>query len=324
MTRSISLRSALFLLILLSLSSLSLSAQNKTVNLKDFSFTLLANQVSNSNPLDLPFTSKSPFIELSIEEESDYGSVQEFLDEYTRFIRKYNVQTINGTSIGSVVERSTEQANTFILTGMVRNNISGAALLVEMRFQANNKVSESNALFMLRSFRSNAGAKPVTPVSPVNPAPVTNPANNRTPGNGVDVARILADHNKYRSALGIPGLTWSNELAAVAQRWANHLAIEQGCRFFHSSSEYGENLSMGSGASHNFTDAIEGWAAERKDFNYTTKQCNGNWAKCGHYTQIIWKSTTKVGCASAKCANGSIIIVCNYDPAGNMMGETPY
>jgi hypothetical protein len=43
----------------------------------------------------------------------------------------------------------------------------------------------------------------------------------------------------------------------------------------------------------------------------------------GHYSQIVWKTTTKVGCGFAE-SNGSDVLVCDYAPPGNVMGERAY
>jgi len=133
---------------------------------------------------------------------------------------------------------------------------------------------------------------------------------------------MLAAHNKWRAELDIPPLVWSNELAAEAQKWANKLK-RSGCDMKHSNSKYGENLYWSSGLNPRPEDVVASWASEKKYFNFKTKKCKGNWAKCGHYTQVIWKNTKKVGCAVVKCGNEQVW-VCNYDPAGNWSGQAPY
>ena len=133
---------------------------------------------------------------------------------------------------------------------------------------------------------------------------------------------MVAVHNKWRKALGLPPLVWSNKLAAEAQKWANKLK-RKGCKMQHSSSSYGENLYWSMGMLPTPEDVVDSWASERKFFNFKKKQCKGNWAKCGHYTQVIWRNTKKVGCAMVKCGDEQVW-VCNYDPPGNYSGEKPY
>ncbi len=135
-------------------------------------------------------------------------------------------------------------------------------------------------------------------------------------------------HNKVRSDVGAPALIWSPELAKYAQEWADHLA-KQGCKMQHRPREgqwvqkYGENIFWGKGMDYSALDASKSWYSEIEDYTYE-KVNDSNWNKTGHYTQMVWKNTTQVGIAVAKCSDGAIIIVANYNPPGNYMGETPY
>lgn len=88
---------------------------------------------------------------------------------------------------------------------------------------------------------------------------------------------------------------------------------------------YGENIYWGGGTNWSPTvlDAVADWGTERKNFNFNSKACKGG-ATCGHYTQIVWKNTTQVGCGVATCEDGYVIVVCNYNPPGNYTGEKPY
>ncbi|MBT3220365.1 MAG: hypothetical protein HN348_14865 [Proteobacteria bacterium] len=60
---------------------------------------------------------------------------------------------------------------------------------------------------------------------------------------------------------------------------------------------------------------------EQEYYNYGTNGCSDG---CGHYTQLVWSSTERVGCAFDNCADGSEIWMCTYDPPGNVVGEKPY
>ncbi len=143
-----------------------------------------------------------------------------------------------------------------------------------------------------------------------------------------DAQAALDFHNKARSDVGVPGLTWSNELAKFAQEWADHLA-SKGCDMEHRphsgkwAQKYGENIFWGKGMDYSALDASKSWYSEIDDYTYGIVN-DSNWNKTGHYTQMVWKNTTQVGIALAKCSDGAIIIVANYNPAGNYMGEAPY
>jgi pathogenesis-related protein 1 len=149
----------------------------------------------------------------------------------------------------------------------------------------------------------------------------------------VTIQQILDAHNAYRNEVGVPALTWSNDLAQFAQSWANELATNRGCVLQHRPNDesdpwnqkYGENIYAAGGTDWSPTvlDGIADWGTEKSDFDFDTKECK-NGAVCGHYTQMIWKSTTMVGCGIAKCPGGNVIVVCNYNPPGNYVGEKPY
>jgi uncharacterized protein YkwD len=153
------------------------------------------------------------------------------------------------------------------------------------------------------------------------------------PGTGSDLSEkdaqvALEYHNRVRKEVGAPPLQWSKELAAYAQEWAAHLAAK-GCSMAHRprsgewAQQYGENLFWGSNSLYSVKDACVSWYSEKKDF--TGPVFTGNEANVvGHYTQMVWRSTTKVGIGVARCSNGAIIIVANYDPPGNYLGENAY
>ncbi len=133
---------------------------------------------------------------------------------------------------------------------------------------------------------------------------------------------VIWRHNYWRKLAdpSIPKMKWSKTLASAARIWANELAKD--CEMRHSTSKYGENIFWGS-ISFNAKAVVDAWAEERHDYNYETNKCKEG-AQCGHYTQIVWRKTTEVGCAKVRCGTGNEIWVCMYNPAGNYVGEKPY
>ena len=135
-------------------------------------------------------------------------------------------------------------------------------------------------------------------------------------------AELLAAHNAYRENLGLPPLHWSNRLAVQAQRWADHLA-EIG-QLEHSGP--GQNLAMATAGTMSLTQLVDLWGSEQANFtdgDFPAISTTGNWADAGHYSQMVWKTTTEVGCGFAE-GNGLDVLVCDYDPPGNVMGERAY
>lgn len=136
---------------------------------------------------------------------------------------------------------------------------------------------------------------------------------------------ITEAHNRYRRKLNLPDLKWRNDIAAYAQIWANHLQKTNNCKMKHRKGrykikKYGENLAWSSGMRLNPWRVVEMWYNEVKDYDYASNSCR---AVCGHYTQVVWKTSLFVGCALARCSN-SEVWVCNYDPPGNYVGQRPY
>jgi pathogenesis-related protein 1 len=143
-----------------------------------------------------------------------------------------------------------------------------------------------------------------------------------------EAQRALDFHNKVRKDVNVPVLEWSRELAAYAQLWATKLATD-GCKVEHRpltgkwARIYGENIYFGTAKDLTALHASKAWYGEIKDYN-EEKLTMSNFAKVAHYTQMVWRTTSKVGVGQATCSSGATIIVANYSPMGNYMGQKPY
>merc|ERR1719219_1296137 len=127
----------------------------------------------------------------------------------------------------------------------------------------------------------------------------------------------LKKHNEYRALHGAPAMTLDAQACKQAQNWANHLAKTG--KFSHSGVQgYGENLYMTSG-SYATGSATKDWYDEIKHYNFKNP---GFSMKTGHFTQLVWKSSTKFCIAKATGSQGTVVVA-NYSPAGNMMGDFP-
>ena len=148
-------------------------------------------------------------------------------------------------------------------------------------------------------------------------------SNDRPSGSLSDkIQAILVEHNKYRDEVGVPPLQWSENLAASAQQWANHLAATG--TFEHSGA--GENLASGTAGAFSITQLIDLWGNEKQYFRngtFSDVSSSGDWKSVGHYTQVVWRNTTEVGCGLAS-GHGNDVLVCHYKPAGNVIGQSVF
>lgn len=129
---------------------------------------------------------------------------------------------------------------------------------------------------------------------------------------------ILAKHNYYRKLFNVPLLEYDETLSKFSQARADTI-VRNGKIQHEPSCKYGENLYATSG--DDITHAVDSWCSER--FSYDVKKNNWNEGK-GHFSQCVWQNSTKLGIGKGLMANGFTVLVCNYDPAGNIMGQRPY
>ena len=118
-------------------------------------------------------------------------------------------------------------------------------------------------------------------------------------------------------------LTWSKDLAKYAQEWADHIA-ETGKLEHRPKGKYGENLAAGQAEDYGTREAAATWLKEKEAYDAGERELE----KVGHYTQMVWSRTTRIGAGKAVIKAGPMkgwtVIVCNYDPRGNVRGEKPY
>ena len=136
---------------------------------------------------------------------------------------------------------------------------------------------------------------------------------------------LLRAHNVERAALGLRPLAWDPALAAAAGRYADELARIGDLR--HSPRNLragqGENLWMGTRNAFRPAHMVANWASEKRMFQpgiFPNSSRARNWADVGHYTQMIWPTTTRMGCGIGS-SRGYDFLVCRYSPAGNIDGR---
>jgi hypothetical protein len=145
---------------------------------------------------------------------------------------------------------------------------------------------------------------------------------------------ILNLHNSEREQVGVPAISWSDSVANDAQSWANHIAsLGLTAEQFppHATWEerqpQGENLAWGATGVFPISVLAQGWADEKSNFQPGHIMSASDFAPgvpmIGHYTQMVWKDTTEIGCGLASDAIQDYL-VCRYNPTGNFYGQTPY
>jgi len=126
----------------------------------------------------------------------------------------------------------------------------------------------------------------------------------------------LSRMNVHRRRHCVPQAQLTAKLNNYAQAYAQRLA-NNNCAFRHSGGPYGENLYMTSG-SMNPGAAADAWYAEVNRYNYN----NGGFSMAtGHFTQLVWRTSTNFGLGVARCSNGRTIVVGSYEGPGNYAGQ---
>lgn len=164
---------------------------------------------------------------------------------------------------------------------------------------------------------SAAAAPTTTEAAATSEAAATTEASTTTANSGSGsldgfALEMVNAHNAYRQLHQAPDLSWDLTLALYAQ--ANADSYSCSGSLLHTGGPYGENLAAGysSGLA-----SVSAWYNEINDYDWSST------STFNHFTQVVWKSTTKLGCAYKDCRsnNWGLYVICEYDPAGNMIGE---
>lgn len=149
---------------------------------------------------------------------------------------------------------------------------------------------------------------------------------------------LLKGHNDLRRSVmpyadSMPMLEWNQDLANFAQEYldtcpglkSSSVSRRQDRRRFPNWWYIGENMVAGEDLGLDFVqDAIRAWSAGGAGWSYPRNCASGHY--CTAYTQMIWASTTQIGCAYKLCPNDQYkhYWICNYGVGGSVSGESPY
>ncbi|XP_004687075.1 PREDICTED: peptidase inhibitor R3HDML [Condylura cristata] len=155
-----------------------------------------------------------------------------------------------------------------------------------------------------------------------------------------DMRALLDHHNYIRASVYPPAanmeyMVWDEQLARSAEAWASQ------CIWAHGPPQLmryvGQNLSMHSGRYRSVVDLVKSWSEERRHYSFPAPgDCHRHCCRgsvCSHYTQMVWASSSRLGCAIHTCSSINVwgstwhqaaYLVCNYAIKGNWIGEAPY
>jgi pathogenesis-related protein 1 len=157
------------------------------------------------------------------------------------------------------------------------------------------------------------------------------------------IDEFVTAHNNARSGAivalnptpspALPTVSWDPILADSAYNYLVKCQSSDGTMVSHNanrSSDYvalggsgyvGENIYAMQGGAAKPTDAVTLWMGEASSYDYAT-----NTGDAGHYTQVVWRDSVRIGCAIVTCSavKYSNTILCDYAPGGNYNGQKPY
>ncbi|VDO01380.1 unnamed protein product [Rodentolepis nana] len=131
-----------------------------------------------------------------------------------------------------------------------------------------------------------------------------------------EIKQILDSHNRARTGVSPPASNMEEMMENLAESWYQNT---------------GQNIAITFGhKTENFPFVISQWHKEVKDYNYNANSCTSG-KMCGHYTQVVWATSSNVGCAVQRCdkyftgrIQPTFLYVCQYKAPGNFIGQKPY
>ncbi|XP_040385479.1 protein PRY1-like [Oryza brachyantha] len=183
---------------------------------------------------------------------------------------------------------------------------------------------------------STSPSKPATPAAQVSTSPskpyppvTSSPSSKAKPSaeeakdglNEKSINDIVKEHNVFRYREKVPPIEWNATLATYAQKYAEKRRGD--CKLEHSTGPYGENMMFGTGKEWTWKKTVDDWSNEKKSYDYNSNSCQAG-KQCAHYTAVVWRNTTGVGCGRVVCSSGDTIMVCSYWPPGNYENVKPF
>lgn len=172
----------------------------------------------------------------------------------------------------------------------------------------------ANPLTISLSATSVVDSTTTTPASSADNTTPSTTSSSAPPAQTSDAfAQTIVDyHNQVRAIHQAPPMEWDQSLADFASSYLD--TVIPTCNFAHSGGPNGENLALGYPTT---LAGLQAWYDENTLYDYEAAQFSH---ETGHFTQMVWVGSTRVGCAHAKCADSRDYLVCEYAPRGNIIG----
>ena len=228
------------------------------------------------------------------------------------------------------VQQWTNQSGQTIQAKFVRGDDETVILFMNGRnyaYQLEDLSEKSRKLARELITASAPKASPHAP-KPLFPTPAPKGENGQPGYDASEIRIAVNEHNRLRREVGVPELKWDQDLARDAMEWAIVMAREQELEHSEGNDE-GENISWakGYGRARCIEIALKGWGDKEKVIYLSRGEPavgEKGFQGVGHYTQMVWRSTTRVGMATVRSKDGSYYTCARYSPAGNFVGERPY
>ncbi|XP_010642713.1 C-type lectin domain family 18 member C isoform X3 [Fukomys damarensis] len=137
---------------------------------------------------------------------------------------------------------------------------------------------------------------------------------------------LLSLHNRLRSRVQPPAanmrrMDWNESLAQLAQARAALCGTPapDPAPVPRHTPQMGWNMHLLPEGLVSFTGVVNLWFAEGQRYSYEAAECARN-ATCTHYTQLVWATSSQLGCGRHLCSMGKAVMeafVCAYSPGGN-------
>jgi hypothetical protein len=154
------------------------------------------------------------------------------------------------------------------------------------------------------------------------------------------IDEFVAAHNQARQgplepppSPALPPVSWDRALADSAYNYLARCKSSDGSMVSHNAnrtSDYaalggsgyvGENIYASQGSAATPAAAVSLWMSEAAAYDYAS-----NSGSAGHYTQVVWRDSVRIGCAIVDCSalRFKNNVLCDYSPGGNISGQRPY